>query len=162
MFRVNGGANLQSVPSIFPQWAQDLNTGLSFFGFVFTTIGLILTIWVAWQVNKIRQHYLAKGRLPDVVKQLENSGSRLNAHLEGWPAMEREFRGEIKVAATLMKSASRMLGRQDGERARSIERKFTKELPSDRMPADDAWDAYSDVQTVIVSLSEVKKNMDWN
>lgn len=149
--------------SYFPQWVQDLNTALSFFGFLFTTLGFALTIYVTYQVSHIRKHYLARGRLPSVVKDLEAIGSALSAHLANWPANEHAFNGQIQLTVPLLKTASRMVRRADGAEVRELARSLArKKKGANSAAADsDAWAMYYEVQKVVMALSQVVKNMDW-
>jgi len=147
--------------SVFPQWAQDVNTAVSFVGSLLTAAGFALTIYVTYQIRQIRRHYLARGRLPDVVKELETMGSILNTQLVNWPTQEHAFHGQVQLTVQLMKTAIKMLKRADGVEAREIARKLVRKKSNTTTSRDDAWKMYFDVQTVVMALSQVVKNMDW-
>jgi hypothetical protein len=85
------------VTSIFPQWAQDLNTSLSFIGFA-------ITVYVLVEVKRIKASFLARARLPELIRELSRVGSALNGNLGQWPGQRNEARGQIKIAATVLKA----------------------------------------------------------
>ncbi|PFH26648.1 hypothetical protein [Burkholderia sp. JKS000303] len=138
--------------SIFPQWAQDVTTGASFLGF-------LLTLYVTWQVGSIRRQYAARGRLPDLTKDLAAKGSELNTLIPSWPQNRNEVVGKIKVTIELLGVARKLLSRSDGGTVSRIHRKFRK---TERVTnQDEAWDFYLDLQMAIASLEQIMKNLNW-
>ena len=73
------------MPSIIPQWIQDLNTVLGIAGFLITVI-------VMFQVASIRRSFKSRAILADLIKELQKTGSNLNVTLEGWPARRNDAR----------------------------------------------------------------------
>lgn len=144
--------------SIFPQWAQDLNTGLSFLGF-------LITAYTLYEVTRIKVSFLARARLPDIIKELSEKGSALNSILGAWPEKKNEARSHIKVSATLLKSALPMLGKEEKAEISKIHEKLfsaAKCFSDPNYPnTDEAWDIYSDIQSCITTLTQVSKNMKW-
>ncbi|WP_369064852.1 hypothetical protein [Burkholderia gladioli] len=138
--------------SVFPQWAQDVNTGVSFLGF-------LLTLYVTWQVRNIRRQYAARGRLPDLIKELTAKGSELNTLIPNWPQDRNEVEGKIKVTVELLGVARKLLTRSDAGTVSRVHRKFRKtERVTDQ---DQAWALYSDLQMAIASLEQIVKNLNW-
>ncbi|RKP54522.1 hypothetical protein [Pararobbsia silviterrae] len=149
--------------SYFPQWVQDLNTALSLFGVAITTAGFVLTLYVTYQVSHIRKHYLARGRLPDVIKDIEKIGSTLSAHLDDWPKNERDFAGQLQLANPLLMTASKMVKRADGLEARRLAQRLAKSKKSSQgsKTIDEAWALYYEMQKTVIALKQVEKNMNW-
>jgi hypothetical protein len=146
------------VASIFPQWAQDLSTGLSLIGF-------FITVYVLVEVRRIKSAFLARARLPDLIKELSKAGSALNTHLGQWEKQRNEARGQIKIAAALIKSALVMLPKPEKIALTLIHKKLVdaaQDFPDEKYSNIDAgWDLYSDIQSCITSLNQVTKNMKW-
>lgn len=144
--------------SIFPQWAQDLNTGLSFLGF-------LITAYTLYEVTRIKASFLAKVRLPDIIKELTKTGSTLNATLITWPQKRNEAISQIKISATLLKSAIPMLSGVEKKEISRIEKRLAlaaKKFTNPSYPnTEEAWDIYSDIQSCLTSLTQVSKNMKW-
>jgi len=68
---------------------------------------------------------------------------------------------QVQLTVQLMKTAIKMLKRADGVEAREIARKLVRKKSNTTTSRDDAWKMYFDVQTVVMALSQVVKNMDW-
>jgi hypothetical protein len=145
---------LSAAQGVFPQWVQNLNIVLSFLGF-------LLTVYVTVQVWRIRRQYTARGRLPDLIKDLRAKGSDLNSRLSGWPQHRNEFLGEIKVARELLGAARKLLGRSDATTVRQIQTTLGDDAQWAALDDAGAWNLYSDVQRAIVSLEQVSKDLNW-
>lgn len=147
-----------TLASIFPQWIQDLNTGLSLVGF-------FVTIYVLVEVRRIKCAFLARARLPDLIKELSKAGSALSSHLSEWDSQRNEARGQIKIAATLIKSALPMLPKSEKIELTRIQKKLVEAAQhfseERRSSVEAGWDLYSDIQSCITSLNQVTKNMKW-
>jgi hypothetical protein len=147
-----------TLATIFPQWIQDLNTG-------FSLIGFFVTIYVLVEVRRIKSAFLARARLPDLIKELSKAGSALNSHLGQWDSRRNEARGQIKIAATLIKSTLSMLPKPERTELERIQKKLVDagQHFSDQRHSnvEAAWDLYSDIQSCITSLNQVTKNMKW-
>lgn len=149
---------LVTLATIFPQWIQDLNTS-------FSLIGFFVTIYVLVEVRRIRSAFLARARLPDLIKELSKAGSALNSHLGQWESQKNEARGQIKIAATLIQATLTMLPKPEKTEMERIQKKLvdaTQHFPDERHSnVEAAWDLYSDIQSCITSLNQVTKNMKW-
>lgn len=144
--------------SFFPQWAQDLNTGLSFVGF-------LITAYTLYEIKRIKASFMARARLPDIIKELGKNGSSLNTILGTWPNQRNEARSHIRVSATLLNSALPMLDGTDKKELSKIQEKLSSAAKGFSEPyypnTDEAWDIYADIQSCITILTQVSKNMKW-
>lgn len=145
--------------SIFPQWAQDLNTALGMAGFV-------ITVFVMTQVAGIKRSFRSRARLPEIVKNLELAGSGLNATLEGWPGRKNDARSPIKVAASLLQAALPLLPSETRSSIKSVQKKLAvsaKNFNDARYDVpDEAWDIYSDIQSSITHLKQSVSDLKWD
>lgn len=145
--------------SYFPQWAQDLNSSLSFIGF-------LITAYTLYEVKRIKSSFLARARLPDIIKELGKAGSALSTILGTWPNQRNDARSHIKVSATLIKSALPMLTGTNKKELSKIQERLSRAAIGFSNPVfpntDEAWDIYSDIQSCITTLTQVSKNMKWD
>lgn len=145
--------------SIFPQWLQDLNTALGMVGFVITVV-------VMFQVSAIKRSFKSRARLPEIVKDLEQAGSALNATLAAWPAQKNNARSHIKVAASLLQAAVRLLPREEQTPIKSLEKRISnaaKDFNCIRFDnPNEAWDIYSDIQSSITHLNQSVRSLNWS
>jgi hypothetical protein len=144
--------------SYFPQWAQDLNTGLSFIGF-------LITLYVLLEVKSIKNSFLRRARLPEVVKELSKVGSTLSSNLGQWPSQRNEVHCQIKVAASLLKSATKLLPKEEKKEVLQTQKKLKNAADDFNQPrfmqVDAVWDLYSDIQSAITSMNQLSKNIKW-
>lgn len=146
------------LPSIFPQWAQDLNTGLSFLGF-------LISAYTLYEVTRIKANFLARARLPDIIKDLTKTGSLLNTALRNWASHRNEARSHIKVSATLLNAAMPMLPGAERKEIKKVKRRLdtiAAQFSNPNFPSvEEGWDIYSDIQSCLTSLTQVSKNTKW-
>ncbi|MEJ8675690.1 hypothetical protein [Chromobacterium amazonense] len=144
--------------SIFPQWIQDLNTGVSFIGFG-------ITIYVLIEVRSIKNSFLRKARLPEVIRDLSKAGSALSSTLSGGVSQRNESHCQIKIAASLIKSTIRILPKEEKEEIVRVYSKLAtaaSDINYPRLSNEDAlWDLYSDIQSAISSMKQLVKNLKW-
>ena len=143
-------------PSLFPQWFQDINAGLSLLGF-------FITVWVLYDVKRIRASFVARARLPALTRDLAKTGSALNGHLPQWPSQRNAAFGQIKVAAALLKTSAEIVPKSERKELSRIHRKLVSvsALGSASLNEDMAWDLYSDIQSCLASLDQIAKNLKW-
>jgi hypothetical protein len=144
--------------SIFPQWAADINTAFSFVGF-------LITGYVMVEVRFIRQSFRSKARLPEIITELERVGSTLNALLANWSSGRNDALLTIKNAAVLLKTAAALLPRSERAEPMRIHRRLREAARLFHQPQflghDSGWDIYSDIQSSITSLNQVRRNLNW-
>ncbi|MBB5858554.1 hypothetical protein [Xanthomonas arboricola] len=147
------------MPSIFPQWAQDLNTALGLLGFVITVLVMI-------QVSEIRRSFRSRARLPEIVQDLQKAGSALNKTLEGWPNRKNDARSHIKVAASLLQAAVPLLPREARNSIKDAQKKLAESSTSFNDTKynnpDEAWDIYSEIQSSITHLNQSVRSLSWS
>lgn len=145
--------------SVIPQWLQDLNTALSLLGF-------LITLYVLFEVKRIKASFKARARLPDLIRELGRAGSALSASLDQWPSQRHEAFGQVKIAATLLGSTLEIVSATDRKELKRVKAKLSKAgkgylLRPQSTPADTMWDLYSDVQSCLTSLTQISKNKKW-
>ena len=147
------------MPSIFPQWAQDLNTALGLLGFV-------ITVAVMIQVAEIRRSFRSRARLPEIVKDLQKAGSALNTTLEGWPSRKNDARSHIKVAASLLHAAVPLLPRDIRGTIKHAQKKLAESATNFNdakyNTPDEAWEIYSEIQSSITHLNQSVRSLNWS
>jgi hypothetical protein len=145
--------------SIFPQWALDLNTALG-------TLGFFITVFVMIQVAGIKRSFRSRARLPEIVKNLQATGSVLNTTLDGWPSRKNDARSPIKVAASLLQAALPLLPRDTRSSIKSVQKKLAasaKNFNDAKFDVpDEAWDIYSDIQSSITHLKQSVSDLKWD
>ncbi len=120
-----------------------------------------------YEVKHIKNTFLSRARLPELIKDLTKAGSTLNSYLgEWWPERRGEALCEIKVAAGLIMSASTMLPKKEKKKALQTYQKLHKTTQNFLQQSEEAaktitWDLYSDIQSTISTITQVSKNNKW-
>lgn len=147
--------------SIFPQWVQDINTGLSVLGF-------FITLYVLIEVKYIKNSFLQRARLPEIIKELSKTGSELNKCLNQWPGQRNEAKSQLKIAASLLKSTKKMLPKEERQEIKKMLSKFeaaTNSSGDTRISEEDCFDLYadlySDIRSIVTTMEQLSKNIKW-
>lgn len=128
-------------------------------------IGFAITFYVLIEIRSIKKSFLTRARLPELIRDLERAGSTLNSNLDKWPGKKNEARSQVKIAATLLHSASQLVPKFERNAALTLEAKFIRAAQTfDERKFDfpePVWDLYSDMQSMITSLKQISKNLKW-
>lgn len=151
-----------NITSIFPQWVEDINTGLSLIGF-------FITFYVMYEVRIIRNRFLIKARLPELIKKLKMSGSELNKYLgdtHNWDSNKNKVLGEVKISCVLLKSSSKIIPSPEKRQIVDTYKKLNKICTggfsnATNLELQKGWDIYSDIQSIIVILEQLSLNLKW-
>jgi ascorbate-specific PTS system EIIC-type component UlaA len=68
-----------ALPLVDPPLLHNLNPWLTLIGFVITFLGIVITVYVLIEVKRIKSDFLARVRLPGLIKDLEKAGTALNS-----------------------------------------------------------------------------------
>ncbi len=144
--------------SVIPQWLQDVNIGLSLLGFV-------ITLYVLFEIKLIKNTFLSRARLPEIIRELTKAGSMLNSQLAQWPAQHNDALSQIKVAASLLKAASALVPNAEKQELLQTHKKLTEAAQSSarglQISTTLIWDLYSDIQSSISNMTQISKNNKW-
>ncbi len=90
---------------MLPQWIQNLAAFSSI-------IGLGLTMWLLIEAKKIRNSFIRRARLPEVIKELSQTNSKISKQLKNWSSEEREGIEQFTIAKELLESLQQNFPRQ--------------------------------------------------
>ncbi len=118
-----------------------------------------------YQVASIRRSFKSRALLPDLVKELQKTGSNLNLTLEGWPSRKNDARSHIKIASALIESSIPLVTGELRKNLKSSHLKLSnaaRDLSDPKyQDPDAAWEIYSDIQQSITILSQFLRNLKW-
>lgn len=143
--------------SFFPQWAQDLNTGLSFLGFC-------ITVYVMLEVRFIKKSFLRRARLPEVIETLTITARELNDYLKQWPEQEKEVICQIKIAASLLRKAKEIVPNEDKQEIQKLLSRLeacSSTSPNTQLSENFCWHLWADIRSVVTSMEQLSKNLKW-
>jgi hypothetical protein len=150
---------------MFPQWVQDLNTGLSLLGVLVTLASFIITLIVFFEVKDIKNSFRRKAILPEITRDLSKTASSLSSSLGSWPEQKYEVISQIKIAISLLKSAKKILPKEEAQEIEKLILKLDRAVNASgdsRSPeAEAAWDLYSDIRSAVTTMEQLSKNTKW-
>ena len=147
--------------SVFPSWVTDLGTLSSIFG-------LGVTILLLWEARKIRESFIRRARLPEVIKELTTANNKIAKILKNWDLEEKEGIRQFIIAKELLENLKPKL--PDTEKKKILlyvqkleERKwllFTSTIT--QATIDKAWELYSELSASITALKQLQKDSKWD
>ncbi|WP_288366552.1 hypothetical protein [uncultured Acinetobacter sp.] len=147
--------------SSLPQEIIDLGT-------IFGIIGFFVTIWLLFEARKIRQSFLIKARLPEVIKELKNSSSLLSTHLKNWGQEEKKAIHQLHISKALIESLMPKLPDFAQKKCKIFVKSitpfalFTCFFKSSKIDEDQAWNLYSLLSEVVTMLQQLQKDSKWD
>lgn len=145
-----------------------LPQSLSDYGSISSIIGLVVTAFLLFEARKLRQSFLRRARLPEITRELKRTTSGLAEALKEWgndKAPAFEIFGKIKG---LLENVEPKVPKDEQKKIREFLKKLQPRkfviLKSNitELSKDKAWDLYTDLNTVITSLEQLKKDSLWD
>jgi hypothetical protein len=132
---------------------------------LFGLAGFVITLIVMLQVSSIKHSFKSRARLPEIIEDLEKTGSKLSTQLQDWPLQKNNARLQIKVAASLIQRALPFVSGPARRQITKDQKKLAgaaKEFDNLRYNNPDlVWDLYSDIQSIITSLKQSARDLTW-
>lgn len=125
-----------------------------------SVISLLLTIYVAWSIRKIRNKYISRIRAPRFVEMLVEKGSILSDFANDFSNSEQEICDELARVDVRPKA---MQGRMRGESKKAIKELRTRIRDYEKEPDSQAKFhlVYRSMQRVIEEVSEYQEELDF-
>ncbi len=135
-------------------------------------LGLVITLYVLYNLRKIRKHYEYRARTPEIVSQLDDFSKDLNSYLDNISDNKNEIILTVKKLEYTLKSLRR---KTNGEIIKNIDSLLgrTKRMKNDGpiiFPFfsktswsfdDEAWEIYSDIQGILQGVKEDSRDSSW-
>lgn len=137
--------------STWPLWVANLSSTLSIIGF-------IVTCFLLWEARKIRDSFIRKARIPEIVGDLDRISGELVSNLKSYKEESRAAQEKIHQARALLESIKPKIPEKD--RAKIDE--FISNSVSSDLDEDSAWNLYSQLSGVVTYLQQLAKDTRWD
>ena len=140
--------------SYLPAWITDTAS-------IVSIIGFIVTCFLFIEARKIRESFLRKVRIPEIVNDLERIFSDLSSDLKSYSDNRRSAHEKIMRATALLESILPKLSSNDTEKINLFitnSRQSINESPNE----DCFWTVYSELSGVITYLQQLAKDTRLN
>lgn len=147
--------------SIFPTWINDIGT-------LSSIVGLFITIFILYEAKKIRESFLRRARLPEVIKELSTANNKISKSLQNWPNEEKSGIHQLTIAKELLENLRSKLPEQEKKKVSAFIQKlevkswliFSSTITEAN--EDKAWELYSGLSGLITSLKQLQKDSKWD
>ncbi|MFW1760440.1 hypothetical protein [Acinetobacter calcoaceticus] len=147
--------------SYLPQWLVDSGTILGIVGF-------FITIWLLWEAKQIRNSFMRKARLPEVIKDLSRSSAKLVTHLKNWETEEKEAINQLIISKALIENLIPKVPDFEKKRCKLFVNSVTPRtlffwtIGSSTVDEDKAWSLYTLLIEVLTMLEQLNKDSKWD
>ncbi len=146
---------------MLPQWIQNLSILFSIFGFVVTCFLLI-------EARDIKNSFLRKARIPEIVTELTDVSGKLARNLKKWDAESSLALERLEITKGLLESIEKKLPGHEKKKVSNLISKLNVKkwiffkVPISVLEKDQAWDLYTELSGVITSLKQLEKDSKWD
>ncbi|EON6315223.1 hypothetical protein ACDP46_003501 [Vibrio cholerae] len=139
--------------SNLPIWVTDMAAILSIVGFV-------VTCFLLWEARKIRNSFMRKARIPEIVEDLDEISKELFSHLKQFGEENRNALQKIQNAKGLLES---VLPKMDNGHHKKINEFVTlaSSADADTLTEDLCWDIYSQLSSLVTYFKQLAKDSKW-
>jgi VIT1/CCC1 family predicted Fe2+/Mn2+ transporter len=147
--------------SYLPAWLTDIGT-------LSSIISLIVSGFLLYEARKIRDSFLRRARLPEVIKELSTVNNQISKSLKDWETEEKEGINQFTIAYELLDNLISKLPDNEKQKVLTYMPKLkVKKLlffSSVITTADSnkAWELYSGLSGIITALKQLQKDSKWD
>lgn len=141
---------------VFLEWAN-----LSNLGNMASIIGFIVTCFLLWEARKIRDSFIKRARIPEIVSDLENIAKEFFEHLKSFKTERRNVQEKAEKAVGLLEG---VIPKMDDGQKKKIEEFIlaSRGLHGTNFNEDDCWKVYSQLSGLVVYLQQIEKDTKWD
>lgn len=135
-----------------------MNT-ITIIGTVTSVIGVAISMYVMWNVRRIKDHFIFQARVPQLFKALRSHADQLSDSLGAFESSHRDIDTELVVIKASLENLKRKVNRGTRKNTEAlialIDRRGTP------ISKDAAWTIYSDLQALIEELKHMRADSRW-
>ncbi|WP_458733633.1 hypothetical protein [Alteromonas macleodii] len=140
--------------SYLPNWLTDIASIVSIIGFIVTCFLLV-------EARKIRNSFMRKARIPEIVNDLDRISGDLIANLKQYDNESRSAHEKIQKATALLESILPKIPDSQKEKVQSFI-DGTNEAISNTLNEDSSWNVSTELSGVVTYLQQIAKDTRWD
>lgn len=125
-----------------------------------SVIGLLISIYVLYELKIMKRKFLFKARIPGLIRSLKTHATRISERFSDFDDSMRELETDLtRCAATLKNLRSKV-----GGDTRQATRQLLKQIQKRKKPLqkEEVWQIYNDLQALIDILGHLQKDIKWS
>ncbi len=133
---------------------------LSIAGSAFSIASFVISIFVLWNVRRLRSVYRLRVRGPSLIRELEKSKSKLTTYLNEYVDNIPQIAAELGRVSVKLRSLERKLGREPKRAARRV-RLLIDRCEVNAQNEEGVRSLHIEIIKAIEELKEHQKDLDW-
>lgn len=122
--------------------------------------GFFVSLYVLFEVNKIRKNFLFKARIPQLIKALKEYAKNFSSNLQSFDNSEREIETNLSESLSTLKNLKGKVSGDSKHETKNLIKKIKKRKKP--ITKDDLWEIYNDLQALINSLGHLHEDTQWS
>jgi len=140
--------------SYLPFWLIDTAS-------IVSIIGFIVTCFLFIEARKIRNSFMRKARIPEIVTDLDRIAEGLVENLKKYSEESRSAHEKIQRATALLESILLKIPEANKEKITDFI-KTSKETLEVSLDEDSSWKIYGELSGVVTYLQQIAKDTRWD
>ena len=129
---------------------------------VSSILGLLITIWILFNLNRIRKDFLFKARIPQLIQKLEKHSSLLSTYLQDFGGSRQMINLELGKCRANLRSLRSKLPRNSKRSVKKLEKQIQKNTPTKAESSKDTiWEIYTDLNSLIEDMKNLEQDKKW-
>lgn len=129
-------------------------------GNIASIIGAVISLWVLWDVKRLRAHFLFRTRIPDLLKSLKKHVNTLSESLRNYEENQRDIETVLPVCESTLKNLKAKVHGDARQTTKTLLEKIRRRTkPTSK---DEAWEIYDELQALLEALNHLWKDKKWS
>jgi len=126
---------------------------------VSSILGLLITIWILFNLNGIRKDFLFKARIPHLIQKLEKHSSLLSTYLQDFVGSKQMINLELGKCRANLKSLRSKLPRSSRGSVKKLESQIQTNTPISSK--EKTWAIYTELNSLIEAMKNLEQDKQW-
>jgi hypothetical protein len=137
-----------------------VDTIISYIGSVASVLGVFISIYLLWALKRIKNHFLLKVRIPELIDSLSDYANNLSNALQKHDQKIKEIEEILNKCEPVLKNLHLKVSGLAKRETKTLLKKMKKRKKP--VNKDAAYDLYDNIQALIQTLKELKKDINWS
>lgn len=123
-------------------------------------IGMFISLYVLFEVNRLQKKFLFKARLPQLLASLKKYAKTFSSNLQSFDDSRRDIETNLSKSLSTLKNLKNKVSGDSKQETKNLIKKIQKrETP---ITKDYLWEIYNDLQALIDSLGHLHEDKQWS
>jgi len=129
-------------------------------GNISSIVGTVISIYLLSTVKKIKNHFLLRARVPEILKVLKKNANDLSDQLRQFENSQKNIEVIFGKIESILKNLVPKITGSTQKSAKFLVKKIQKNKGT--ISEDLAWELYTELHAVIEELKQYHEDMKWD